>query len=126
MQFLLDLDMQNSVSTPKVDLGWRKATSLPPAPSKRFFVNQFYARPGSLVKLAFDIIRRESNMMDSARRIFLKIFRNGTFRAGWLKEFEMNFANGKKRRADFLRGNFFAAVAFEAERLFIVRHGFVQ
>src|SRR5580658_5911775 len=35
------LGMQNSVSTPKVDLGWRKATSLPPAPSKGFSLISF-------------------------------------------------------------------------------------
>src|ERR1700722_5716970 len=35
------LGMQNSVSTPKVDLGLRKATSLPPAPSKGFSLISF-------------------------------------------------------------------------------------
>ena len=38
----------------------------------------------------------------------------------------MHAAHGKERGADFLRGNFFAALAFQAKRLFIVGHGLIQ
>jgi len=61
-----------------------KSDQLAACPIERLFVKELYARTGSLTKLAFYIIRAESNMMDSTRRIFLKIFCNRTFRAGWL------------------------------------------
>ena len=90
------------------------------------FVNQLHARAGSKMKLASDIVRAEGNVMDAARRIFLKKLRDGTIRAGWFKEFEVNFAHGKEGSADLLRGNFFTVPAFQAQRIFIVRDGLIQ
>ena len=93
---------------------------------ERLFVNQLHTRAGGLTKLAFDIVGAKCNVMDAAGGILFKKFRNGTLRAGRLKQFEVNFAHVKKGGADLLRGHFFAAVAFQAERLFIVRHGLIQ
>ena len=94
--------------------------------SERFFVNELDARAGGLTKLAFDVIRAEGNMMDAAGGIFLKEFRDGTVRAGGFKEFEVNFTDGKEGGADFLRRDFFTVVTFQAEGLFIVRHGLIE
>ena len=91
-----------------------------------FVVNQPHTRAGGLTKLALDNVRAEGDVMDAAGGIFLEKLGNGTLRAGRLKEFEVNLAHGKKGGADFLRGDFFAVLTFQAERLFIVRHSLIQ
>ena len=76
------------------------------------FVNQLHARTGSLLKLARDVVRAEGDVMDAAIRIFLKKLSDGTFRTGRLQQLEVDTAHGKKRGADFLRGDLFATLAF--------------
>src|SRR5208282_739587 len=84
-----------------------------------YFVNQLHARAGGLTKLALDIVSAEGDVMDAAGGVLGKEFGNGTLRAGRLKQFEVNLAHGKKRGADFLRGDFLAVLTFQAEGLFI-------
>ena len=45
---------------------------------------------------------------------------------GRLEQFQVDFADGEEGGAHFLRGDFLAVLAFEAERLFVIWHGFVQ
>ena len=71
--------MQNSVNTPNVDLGCRKATILPAAPSKRFLMNQAHAGGRGLLELGLDLIRAEGDVMHTPVRILLQELRNRAF-----------------------------------------------
>ncbi len=77
----------------------------------RGFVNQSHFRVRRLAKLASDVVRSKSNVMNAARRIFFQKFGNGTFRARRLEKFKMDSANGKEGGANLLPSNFFAPVA---------------
>jgi hypothetical protein len=89
-------------------------------------VDEFYAGAGSLKKLTLDVVGTEGDMMDAAGGVFFEELGDGTVRAGGFQEFKVDAADGKEGGADFLRGDFFAPLAFEAEGLFIIRDSLIE
>ena len=91
-----------------------------------FFVDQFHARTGGLLELALNVIRGERDVMNATRGIFFQILGDGTFRIGRFEQFKVNVAAIEERGADFLRRHFLAVFAFQTQRFFVIRHGFVE
>ena len=91
-----------------------------------FLVDELDARSRSRLKLGNDVVRAERKVMHATGGVLFEELRNGAVRAGGLQKFDMNIANAKEGGADFLRDDFFAMFAFEAERFFVIRDSLLE
>ncbi len=89
-------------------------------------MNQFHSCTRRFLQLDFNIICVERQMMNAAGRIFFEKFCDRAIRISRLQKFDVNFANGEKCCANFLRWHLLATFAFQTERLFIIRHRFIE
>ena len=86
-----------------------------------FLVDEPDTCAGSLFELRFHIVAAKSNVMNAAGGILLQKFGDRAFGMGRLQEFQMHLADGKEGGAHLLRGDFFAVLAFQPQRFFVIR-----
>lgn len=92
---------------------------------KGLLMDEAASAGGGVPQLGVDVGRRERDVMN-AFTILLQKLGNWTLGRRGLEQFEMDFAHMKKCRPHFLRRHFFAVLAFEPERFFVVRDRFVE
>ena len=76
------------------------------------------------MELGVDVIRAKRHMMDAAGRIFFQEFGDRAIGAGGLEQLDVDFAAVEKGGAHFLGEDFLPMFTFQAQSLFIIRHGF--
>jgi hypothetical protein len=70
-----------------------------------------------------DVIGGERDVVDAAGRVFFEKLGDRAVLGSRFEQFEMDVAGGEKRGADFLGFDFLAALAGEAENVFVVGDG---
>ncbi len=92
---------------------------------KGFVIDQTHSGVRGLLQLSLNVVGPKGDVMD-ARTVLLEELGDGTFGIGWLKKLDMNLPRAEEGSLDLLRNDFFAMLAFQAERFFVVGDGFVE
>ena len=89
-------------------------------------VDQADTRLSGLLKLTFDMVCPERDMMNAAVWIFFEELGDRALRVGRFEQLQVDFTDVEEGGADLLREDLLAMLAFQAESFFVVRNGLVE